>query len=149
MELSRTEVGKLQGERLRAWALHISIHLSLTFYQRLSHLSEHRSHLRGLLKPRMLGPTARVSLQWRWGGAWTLISNQFPGDAEPAGPRSSPWDPHGDMIVTAERMQARRGVVTGPVHTAERRLVMKPAIETRSLGFLASFCSLIGREGSP
>lgn len=53
------------------------------------------------------------------------------------------------LIVTAERMEAQRGVVTHTVHTAERRRVMKPAIKTRSLGFLASFCSLIGREESP
>lgn len=69
MELSCTEVGKLQGKQVRAWALHISIHLSLTFYQLLSHLREHQRHLRDLLKPRMLGPTARISIQCMWGGA--------------------------------------------------------------------------------
>lgn len=53
------------------------------------------------------------------------------------------------MIVTVEKMEAQGGGVTCPVHTAGRHLVIKPATETRSLGFLASFWSLIGREGAP
>lgn len=49
--------------------------------------SLHQNHLKGILKPRSLGPTPRVSDSGsqRQGDLRIYISNKFPGDANAAG----------------------------------------------------------------